>query len=146
MSVGTRRICAWLVGTLSLLVVVALIVAAAFNLQVGDSTSSVIVGITAVIGFAISTITLITNSTKSPVRSSAMVTRIRSKGDGALAVGGSIRGNAIGKNSKVAGPASTSPSTAAPSSRGFDVRARGTGAMSAGGDMADNAMGEGSER
>jgi hypothetical protein len=146
MSVRTRRVCAWLVGTLCLLVIIALIVTAVFDLGIGDSTSSVIAGIAAVIGLAISTITLIMNSAKSPTGSSGMVARIRSKGEGALAAGGSIRGNAIGKNSKVTGPVSASPPAAAPAPHGSDIRAQGTGAISAGGDIADNAIGESSER
>jgi hypothetical protein len=147
MSVGTRRVCAWMVGTLCLIIIVGLIVTAVFDLQIGDSTSSVIIGVTAVIGLAISTITLIMNSANTPTGSSAaMPARIRSKGRGALAAGGSIRGNALGKNAKVIGPMSAAPPTAAPATPGSDVSARGTGAMSAGGDIADNAVGEESER
>jgi hypothetical protein len=89
-SVGTRRVCAWLVGTVCLIMVVALIVTAVFDLKIGDSTSSVVAGVAAVIGLAISAITLIMNSANTPTGSSAaMPGRIMSKGRGALAAGGS---------------------------------------------------------
>jgi hypothetical protein len=144
MSVKARRVWAWVVGTLCLIIILGLIVTAVLDLQLGDSTSSVIAGIAAVIGLAISMITLIINWSSAPTGSpSAVHARIRSKGRGALAAGGSIRGNAIGKDTRVTGP-STSPSASAP--QGVDVSARGTGAMSSGGDIADNAMGEGAER
>jgi hypothetical protein len=146
MSVGTRRVWAWLVGTLCVILIVGLIVTAVFDLRIVDSTSSVIVGVTAFIGVAISTITLITDSAKSSSGSPAIPARIRSKGRGALAAGGSISRNAIGKNAKVTGPVSPSPVVAAPAPQRSDVKARGTGAMSAGDDIADNAIGEGSER
>lgn len=147
MSIGTRRVCSWLVATLCLVIIIALIITAFFDLQIGDSTSNVIVGVTAVIGLAISAISLIMNPTNTPTESSApLPVRIRSKGRGAVAAGGSIRGNAFGKNAKVIGPISTSPSTTTPVPQGSDVSAHGSGAMSAADDIADNAIGEDSER
>jgi hypothetical protein len=122
------------------LVIIGLVVTAVLDLQVGDSTASVVAAVAAVVGLAISVVTLILNSAKR----SANPARVRSRGRGAIAAGGSIRGNAIGKDAKVTGPVSSAPPPPAP--RRGDVSARGTGAMGAGGDIADNAIGEGSER
>lgn len=142
MSAKVRRICAWSVGIASSLVIISLIITAVLDLQVGDNAASVIAGVAAVVGLAISVITLIRDS--GPL--AATSARVRSKGRGAIAAGGSIRGNAIGKNAKATGAPNSSIQAASSSSPRTDVSAEGREALSAGGDIADNAIGEGGER
>ncbi|GAA1937482.1 hypothetical protein [Amycolatopsis minnesotensis] len=145
MSARVRRICAWSVGIVSSLVIIALIITAVLDLQVGDSTSSVIAGVAAVIGLAVSVITLIRTSV--PVEPpTATPAQVHSRGRGAIAAGGSIRGNAIGKNAKATGASSSSTPAASPTPLRTDVSAEGLRALSAGGDIVDNAIGDGSER
>lgn len=146
MSIGARRLCAWLVGAVCLVAVIALVIIAIFDLQVGDGTSSVIGGITALIGLAISVITLLMNPANVASRSPARLAKIRARGRGTIAAGGDIRGNAIGKRAKVAGPMSPAPSSRGSSTRERDITAKGAGATGAGGDIVDNAIGEDSER
>ncbi len=65
-------------------------------------------------------------------------------GRGSVVAGGNITGSAIGNNSKVTGPHTTSSHTAARRNTD-DVRA-GRDGIAAGGDITDSALGEGSER
>ena len=142
MSTKARRIAAWLVGAISLGVIVALIITAVFDPQNGDRTASVIAGVVAVIGLALSAITLIMSRASGgpqPPRG-----QVWSKGRGAIAAGGNVSGNAIGKNAKVTAP-SSGPASPSRGQRS-DVEAEGSGAIGAGGDITDNAIGEGSER
>lgn len=142
MSTRGRRVCAWIVGAVCLLTILGLIAAALFDLHIGDSTASVVAGVAAVIGLAISVIGLITNGASTGSGSGRTV---RAHGRRAVAAGGSIRGNAFGRGSRATGPASDPAAEQTPAGQ-QDVSARGTEAMSAGGDIADNAVGEDSER
>jgi hypothetical protein len=142
LSTKVRRLAAWVVGVISLGVIVALIVTAVFDLQKGDSTASVTAGVVAVVGLAISAITLIMS--RAPGGPPPARAQVRSKGRGAIAAGGNVSGNAIGKDAKVTG-LSIGPATRSRGERS-DVAAEGSGAISAGGDITDNAIGEGSER
>ena len=150
MSVRSRRVSAWLIGAACLVAVVALVLTAIFNLEVGDRTASVIVGVTALVGLALSVITLLkTPSDVHDGQPGARRSTVRSQGRRAIAAGGDIRGNAIGKAAKVIArpdlPA-TSSSDDSQSMSGRDISATGTGALSAGGNIVDNAIGENSER
>ncbi|MFC5664963.1 hypothetical protein ACFP3U_18485 [Kitasatospora misakiensis] len=67
---------------------------------------------------------------------------VRAGGRGAVAAGGSVTGNAIGADSRVAGVARAPRGVPGP---GRAVSAQGEGAVAAGGDVTGNAVGEGSE-
>ena len=149
MSVRARRICAWLVGSACLAAIVALVLTAILDLEIGDRTSSVVAGVTALVGLALSVITLLRspNSAQGGLLGPGRAT-VRSRGRRAIAAGGHIRGNAIGKGSKVTGSdiAAGSYSDEARSIPDREVSAQGTESLSAGGDIVDNAIGEDSER
>ena len=139
MSTTLRGAIAWVVAVVCSLVVSGLIVAAILNLEIADHIASVFAGAAALIGLAISIVTL--------VRSPAAARTVRAQGQRSIAAGGDIRRNAIGDRSKASslGPAPTQ-TTASPSSALPDVQAQGDNAISAGGDITDNAIGEASER
>lgn len=146
MSVGMRRVCAWLIGAVCLLVVIALVTVASIDREVGESVSILISGVTALIGLAVSVVTLLMNPTTATQTPVGRIARIRARGQGSIAAGGDIRGNAIGKGSKVTDPTHAVPATRRSAAPERDVVTKGTGALSAGGDIVDNALGEDSER
>lgn len=144
MSTGARRIVAWSVGAVCSAVVVCLVVTAALDLPVADSTASVVAAVVAVIGLGLSGITLLRDRGSSGPGGGRTV-RVRARGRGSIAAGGDLRGNAIGARSTVTGAAGP-PAGGRAARGGQDVSARGEGAVGAGGDIVDNAMGEDSER
>ncbi|WP_159327640.1 hypothetical protein [Streptomyces tendae] len=141
-SATARRVFVWAVAAVCLAVVVWLVVAASLDLPTGDSTASVVAAVVAVIGLALSVVTLL----RTPGGTAPAARRsVRVRGRGAVGAGGDVRDNAFGPGARVTGaptPASRRPAGAADS----DVDVRGRGSVGAGGDVAGNALGEDSER
>ncbi|MFF7888943.1 hypothetical protein ACH40F_51530 [Streptomyces sp. NPDC020794] len=144
MSAGVRRTLAWIVGVLCLAVIVVLLASAVFDLKVADQTASVVGAVVAVIGLALSVITLLVTSAGGG-HASPTVT-VRAGGQGSLAVAGDMQRNAMGDRSKITGsPTAPAPPAQSPGvPHGRDVSASG-GATAVGGNMADNAIGDDSE-
>ncbi|MEU5328748.1 MULTISPECIES: hypothetical protein [Streptomyces] len=142
MSSTARRVIAWSVGAVCLATVIWLVAAASLDLRTGDSAASVVAAVVAVIGLALSVVTLL----RTPGGTTPATRRsVRVRGRGAVGAGGDVRDNAFGPGAKVTGaptPASVRPAGAASP----DVDVRGRGAVGAGGDVAGNALGEDSER
>ncbi|MEU1404795.1 hypothetical protein ABZ471_20910 [Streptomyces sp. NPDC005728] len=145
MSAGVRRALAWAVGVICLVVIVGLVIAAGLDLRVADGTASVVSAVVAVIGLALSVITLLV--TPANAGPAATTVAVRARGRRSLSVAGDVQGSAIGDRSKVIGP--STPSSPPAQSPGapvrHDVSASG-GATAVGGNMVDSALGEDSER
>ncbi|MGW7449878.1 hypothetical protein [Streptomyces sp. NPDC054787] len=150
-----RRV--WVAGGVCGLVAVGLVMVAVFvDLDTGDRTAS-IAG--AVIGLAGCLLSVYFGTRGSASGSGA----VRARGRGAVAAGGSVSGNAVGKNAKVTrtanpsapapaapapaapAPAAPAPAAPAPAVSQPEVTARGAGAVAAGTDVTHNAIGEGSQ-
>ncbi|MFF8269503.1 hypothetical protein ACF059_19235 [Streptomyces sp. NPDC016562] len=136
---GTGRT-VWVAGGVCGLVAVGLVMVAVFvDLDTGDRTAS-IAG--AVIGLAGCLLSIYFGTRGSASGSGA----VRARGRGAVAAGGSVSGNAVGKNAKVTRTANPSaPAAPAPAVTQPEVTARGAGAVAAGTDVTHNAIGEGSQ-
>lgn len=148
MSVRARRVCAWLVGAACLVAIIVLGLTAVLDLATGVQTASVASGVVALIGLATSVITLLATSGTASDRRRTSSLSVRSRGRGAVAAGGDVRGNVVGRGARMSSPPHTAgpPATAGPAVTERNVSARGTGALGAAGDIVDNAIGEDSER
>ncbi|MFF9374275.1 hypothetical protein ACF1BB_07005 [Streptomyces griseoluteus] len=142
MSTTARRIIAWSVGAVCLVVAVWLVVLAYLDLRAADSTANLVAAVVAVLGLGLSVLTLlmIPGGTITVARRS-----VRVQGRGAIWAGSDVRDNALGTGARVTG--APTPASGCPSGPAIpDVDVRGHGAVGAGGDVTRNAMGEDSER
>lgn len=143
-TVGVKRygegdVRGWMVWTVAVLggAVAAVLVTVALiaDLDTADRLASVcgaVVGVAALVWAVVSATS----------RRGGGVRRLRA-GQGGVAAGGDVVGNAIGRNSQVAGPASV----ARPGRRAGDIDARaGRGGIASAGDVRDNAIGDESTR
>lgn len=121
-STGARRIVAWSVGAVCSAVVICLVVTAAVDLPVADSTASVVAAVVAVIGLGLSGITLLRDRGSSGPGGGRTV-RVRARGSGSIAAGGDLRGNAIGARSTATGAAGPRPAAARPGAGRTSARA-----------------------
>ncbi|MGI5048376.1 hypothetical protein ACM9HD_33780 [Streptomyces sp. JAC25] len=138
---GAARIGVWAVAAVAGVVSAGLIVALVVNPDMADRTASVTGAIVGLAAFVLAVITLVRSSGTGSGTGGGR--RVRA-GQGGIAAGGNITGNAIGDRSKVVGPP-TQAGTAAASGQDTDVRAARDG-LAAGGDVPDNALGDDSER
>lgn len=135
---GAARIAAWMVAALCGTVTVGLVVVVVvYDLDTGDRTASVVGAVAGLAGLAVS----VYFGLRQQGGRGAVV---RASGRGAIAVRGSVVGNALGDRSKVTGRPSL-PVRSAATSSDAEVAAHGNGAFASDGDVVGNAFGEGSE-
>ncbi|MEU6878462.1 hypothetical protein [Streptomyces sp. NPDC046712] len=135
-SSGASRVLVRMAALLCAACAVALVlVAVLVDLDTGDRVASVAGAVAGLVGLAWSVVAL---------RPSGDAAGVRSRGRGAVAVGGDVTGSAPGRNSKVYGR-STPPARDGGTAAAGPVSAEGDGAFAAGGDVTGSALGEGSE-
>jgi hypothetical protein len=138
---GAARVWVWVTAMVTGVVTIGLILLTVLgDLDTAGQAASVAGAVVGLAALLVSVIALF----RSGGGGSAGGRRVRA-GRRAIAVGGSITGSAVGKNSVVTGPPTSPGTTPATPRDGDDVRARRDG-IATGGDVTDSALGEGSER
>lgn len=129
---GVRRVAMWAGAVLCAAAGVGLVViAAVVDLDTADRAASVVGGVVALGG---------TVGMLYQILAGGGAAGVRAQGNHAIAAGGSITGNAIGRRSRVAGAGAGPANGPAPAAGG--VEAVGDGSLAAGGNVSGNAVGD----